>query len=226
MTRKRALDVYIQEAQAYGPKQWKLKWFQVKDRGLYPGNAPNKSEEDQTQGIYLRATSETQIMDRWVLINAHGTHQSIVLIRPNSNEGESAYSFIDQSIRSIKMDHQLESGRELINQALSEIDLDEIQKESNLNTRLNRLLDIQTLLISKLSLEPSSMETFFHLAGTSSLLIQKPDPKHFFWTSLAQSNLKASYLYARDLAPQDPKTAQIQALWMGLNQPEHTEMNF
>ncbi len=208
-TRELVLHQYVQNPASQNPTEWDLQWFQVNDSTL--------SAEEQTQGFYLQAKDSTHTLDQWIFIQASGAQQLISLRRPNTPTGQSAFDLVSQSIASIRTYPDLKYGRELINRTLAEVRLEAIKNESNPALRLKQLVETQILLIAKVSVEPDSLDSFFHLAGTSTLLLKNADPAHFFWSSLAQGNLRASYLYAHDIAPLDPKTSQIQAFWLDTN---------
>lgn len=182
-----------------------LDWFEIVD--------PVLAEEDQTQGFHLQFHQDHALKDIWVLVNSTGTQQAIRLTRDDSKLGQVAYELVSKSIASARMYSDLKYGRELINQNLSQVRLEAVKSESNPNEFQKRLSDAQILLISKVSVDPASLEAYFHLAGTSTWLIQR-GVNDTGLRSQAQENLKASYLYARDIAPLDPKTTQIQDFWL------------
>ena len=205
-SRQLTLKRLTQSNSTHEPTEWDLKWFQINDSTL--------SNDEQTQGLYVQAKQETAITDYWIVINNNGAQQWVTLQRPNTPTGQKAFELVSQSISSIRVYPDLKFGRDFVDRSLAEVRLEKIKSESNSELRMSRLIETQILLIAKLSIEPGSLESFFHLAGTSTLLMQNPDPAQFFWSSMAQGNLKASYLYARDIAPLDPKTSQIQAFWL------------
>ncbi len=212
-TRQRTLQTWTQDLMSESSKEWSLQWFQVLDASI--------GADEQTQGIHVSTKTENHILDHWILIQPSGTQQVIHLARPPTPEGQKAFEQVSQSIASLRNYPELQYGRELIDRTLGEVQLDSMKNESDPAIRLSKLMETQILLISKVSVEPSSLDSFFHLAGISTLILRQtdpnlplPDPKDLPLNRIVQGNLAAAYLYARDLDALDPKTSQIQALWL------------
>ncbi len=185
---------------------WHASWFQIDD--------PTLPTEEQTQGVHLRADLEQEILDQFIVIQPSGTQQVIRLKRPRSPSGELAYELTSRVIASIRVYPDLTAGRELVSRHLEEVRLVAIKNEADTARRSERLNDAQLLLISKISVDPSNLDSYFHLAGTSTWM---PEAK------MAQHNLESAYLYARDIAPLDPRTSQIQAFWLTASSPPRTQ---
>jgi hypothetical protein len=62
-----------------------------------------------------------------------------------------------------------------VNSEIESIRLDRLRgmQENNNELVANQLAEIQILLISRISVEPGSYDSYFHLAGTSLLLAKK-----------------------------------------------------
>ncbi|RZA08578.1 MAG: hypothetical protein EOP11_04415 [Proteobacteria bacterium] len=67
------------------------------------------------------------------------------------------------------------------------------------------------LLAAKVSVDPASLETYFHFAGISALLFRSVamDGADTETLDILRNNVLAAEFYARDIAPQAPKTAEI-----------------
>ncbi len=185
---------------------WHANWFQIDDLTL--------PTEEQTQGVHLRADLDQEILDQYIVIQPSGTQQVIRLKRPRSPSGESAYELTSRILASIRVYPDLTAGRELVSRRLEEVRLEAIKNEADTARRRERLNDTQLLLISKISVDPGNLDSYFHLAGTSTWM---PEAK------MAQRNLESAYLYARDIAPLDPRTSQIQAFWLTASSPRGTQ---
>jgi hypothetical protein len=182
-------------------QDWSLRWFQVENQ-LIP-------EKDRPQGIYLQAIGISRIQDRFILISRNGAHQSIILSRPMNSDGQKAFSLLQKTIASLRNLGEIESGKAWINEQLKNIRLKKIVTHTDLAL-------VQSLLISKISVEPSNFDSYFHLAGTSLLLVRKGHEEKK--TSInngmnfAFQNLKSSYRFAKDVAPSDLRMRQIENL--------------
>jgi len=82
-----------------------------------------------------------------------------------------------------------------------------------LRRELDALSIVQLALLSKLSVEPSSFDGFFHLAGTSFLKWRISRrlglPRH---AAASRALVESSSRYLADLNAMDPRTRQIEAL--------------
>jgi hypothetical protein len=202
--RESTLNRHISEIRSFSPKRWTLKWFTVDNPMLPP--------ESQPQGIYLSAQSSSSIQDRFIVIGNNGTHQAVILHRTKNAQGDLAFDLVQKTIRSLRVFEELNSGRAWINRELQSIRLDELQGIQNKEILTAQLAEVQGFLISRISVEPSSYDSYFHLAGTSLMLTKRA--RHFrdgIYFS-ANRNLQSAYKYATDLAPSDPRTTQIQNL--------------
>lgn len=67
------------------------------------------------------------------------------------------------------------------------------------------------LLAANISVDPSSLEAFFHFAGISALLYKNKDPerKDTETLDILRNNVLASEFYARDINPEARQTAEI-----------------
>lgn len=70
------------------------------------------------------------------------------------------------------------------------------------------------LLAANVSVDPASIEGFFHLAGISALLLRSKalDNSNEELVDALRNNVLASEFYAKDIDPNSPKTAQIARL--------------
>jgi hypothetical protein len=68
------------------------------------------------------------------------------------------------------------------------------------------------LLAANVSVDPSSLDAFFHFAGISALLYRASQSADLEITDTLRNNVLASDLYAHDVAPDTPKAAEIARL--------------
>jgi hypothetical protein len=197
---------------AVRPREWSLRWLIVSDPALPP--------EQRPQGFYLSARGDSLSQDRFTLVLPNGSQQAFILDYPSNERGEEARELFQLSLRSLRGSPELASGRMLVDHAIAEISLDAIRSLEPAQ-RLSRLADIQALLLAKLSVDPRTYDTYFHLAGTASLLATSdlpPGEDRGEHVSRSRALVQSLSLYARDLAPGDPRTAQLERLWKQLGQ--------
>ena len=70
------------------------------------------------------------------------------------------------------------------------------------------------LLAAKISIDPASLEAYYHFAGLSALLYRSPSMDAFGseWTDILRNNVLAAAFYAKDIQPEDPKSAEMARL--------------
>jgi len=215
--RKNTLERHIQEMQRdlgkrlsnTHPLEWTLKWFDVENPVLPP--------EDQAHGIYLSASNSTFAEDRFILVNQKGVQQTIILNRPTRARGEEAFKTLQNSIRSMRSFTDLEPGRAWVNRELENVQLGELKDIHDSKTLAEHLAQIQSLLVSRISVDPASFDSYFHLSGTSHLLSKNAIQTRDTWGLIALQNLQTSMKFANDIAPKDPRVQQMQDLWLDVS---------
>lgn len=183
--------------------QWSIKWFNVENDRLTTEEAP--------QGIYLSASGKIRIQDRFIFINGNGTHQSISLRRPKNENGTVAIQLLTKAIGSIHNFNELDSGKAWVDRALENIQLVDLQRPLNSSNPVARLSEIQQLLISRITVDPSDFNAYFHLAGTS-VLLAKAATGNRIRIKAALDNLESSHHYAIDVGPKDVRLVQLRNL--------------
>jgi len=204
--------------------KWKLEWFTVKNAALAP--------EDQAQGIRLSAEdsgagSSTHAArrgeERYVLITENGTHQAIWLdyTQPGSAEAGHAIQLFGQAIRSLRASNELGPGRAWIDRRLESVKLDEQTPRSPAE-----LAEIQALLVAKISVQPAVYDSYYHLGGTAILLDRLARQSGLAGSleglelaAVAKPLVQNTYRFAQDIAPNDPRTTQLQGFWFESQKP-------
>lgn len=204
--KNKTLNRHLREIRSLSPRKWSIQWFHV--------NQPYLNSIEQTQGIYIKAENQFRIQDRFILITPQGTHQTLILNRLKDAQGAAAFEYLQKTIRSLQSFDELTPGRVWVNRELGNIHLnDELTgSQGQPSLRAAKLAEIQALLISKISVDPSSLDSYFHLAGTSVLLKQNISDPSSTWNIAALQNLKSSFRFASDIDPSNQKTQQIQGL--------------
>jgi hypothetical protein len=95
---------------------------------------------------------------------------------------------------------------EYIAKNLSEVKLEPVAKsEARLSTFAWPIL----LLAANVSVDPSSIDSYFHFAGINALLYRSSNQDDLEMSDALRNNVLSSDLYARDVAPEAAKTAEI-----------------
>jgi hypothetical protein len=160
-TRDRTLSRHGREMQGLKPARWEIKWFRVENAAL--------GSESETQGVFLRAESQAHGQDRYLLINSSGVQQAIYLEYP-MEEAARARGVLETAIRSLRSASQVTEGRLWIDKELSNVRMDPSERDK---MSARRLTNLQSLLVAKLSVDPSVFDAYFHLAGTAILMLRR-----------------------------------------------------
>lgn len=205
--------------------KWRVRWFLVRNAAIAPA--------EQAQGIYLSAEDEGRGEERYVLITENGTHQAISLDYPNpgSENAKLARQTFEQSIRSLRASDELAPGRAWVERQLTAVKIgallasDASQAAAN-SEAIEKLAETQALLLAEITVQPGMFESYFQL-GRTSLLLNRisrsgPNAGHLQGLELAavaKPMIQSAYRYAQDVAPQDPRTTQLQGFWFESQKP-------
>ena len=216
--REATLARHLREMRSVHPIEWELKWFEVGNTSL--------SAAERPRGFYISASGPSSIQERYVFITPKGAHQSFILNRDRSEHGEQASELFREAIRSQRVSPTLDSGRSWADHELSEIKMSGLDQVADPVEFAARVSGIQSLLISKITVEPKNFDAYFHLGGTSFLLLQRAvKMKNHEWSAIARPNLQSALKYAEDLgplpgatgatatSPYDPRLDQLSGFW-------------
>jgi hypothetical protein len=217
--------------------RWQLRWFTVRNPALAPS--------EQAQGIYISAEDKGQGgargpargEERYVLITENGTHQAISLTYPDPRTpaAMAARETFAQAIRSLRASDDLGPGRAWADSQLKALALGDIgallsgksiPPGIDAAKVIQRLGQAQALLLSKISVQPGTFDSYFHLGGTA-LLLDRLARKgsrttHLEGLELAAASkplVQAAYRYAQDVAPDDARTTQLHGFWIEAQRP-------
>jgi hypothetical protein len=206
--RRALLSRHLQEiSQTLGNPSYQLAWIQVANEQL--------PVTDRPQGLWITARQGDRVHERFVAVTWLGTHQAFHLDHRGGEKGATARRLFEQSIRSLKITDHLDALRAWSERDLLEIRMKELQDlpwESP--SFFEKGTDIQSALLSRISVDPKDYNAYFHLGGTSSLLIRHAlkigAPE---LAAAAQKSLQSAWLYAKDVKPQEPRNIQLERLW-------------
>jgi hypothetical protein len=209
--REMALSRHVTEMRQLSLRDTSVRWFIVENKALLAQGLG----EDQTQGIHIRARNRDRIQDRIVIVTPQGTHQTIILDRPSGEPGELAWSVFEKSLRSLRVSDDLGPGLAWANQQLARVRLEDLKSVSDPKLWLARVTEIQTLLLAKISVEPKSFDTYYHLGGTA-FMVAKYSAEHQLNEpgAAAKPMIQSAFRYAQDIAPNHKRTAELQGYWL------------
>jgi len=202
---------------------WELSWFEVNNSSL--------ADAERPQGIYIRSESSDWIHERYVLINSRGRHQTLVLIRRNTDESNRFSSLMRNTVASLRVFNSLAENRVWINNELSETLVSKMNHTGNPFHDLRPLIDATSRLIAKITVEPKEFEAFFHLGGTAYLIsdyVRSADKKKFpdnniwkafnlwstEWNAVSRPLIRAAYFYSKDVKPSESRLPSLEKLWI------------
>ena len=205
-TRELALSRHLEEMRNIQPTAWKIRWFMVDNPAL--------PQDERAQGIFLEASNDRVFQSRFILITPNGTHQAVILEAPQNADGQEAAQVLESAIGSLRISDDLNPGRAWIDKQLEGIQLNQNPLSGSPETVVSRLAEVQALLVSKLSVEPKLFDPYYHLAGTSLLLLRYSVERHQSdWAITAKPMIQSAYRYAQDVAPKDARLLKLRDLW-------------
>jgi hypothetical protein len=210
--REEALDRHVDEIRASvrSASNWHLSWFEVENGALPLG--------ETAQGIFLSAQGRARSQDRYIFITPGGTHQALILDYPTaSSDGLLARELVRKSVRTVRISDQLGPGRAWINSVLQKTRVHDFEALAKGPQPLQRVAEIQGLLLSKISVDPGSYDAYFHIGGTALLLAKLGRRTNGSADSGVAAGptlqtIQSAHRYAADIKPSDPRTTRLEAL--------------
>lgn len=185
-------------------EKWKLDLFTVKNSALL--------SEEQTQGFLITAMSHSFRQDRYILITQKGIHQTITLDSSRSEKDDQARANLMKTLQKMRLSDDLSSGIAWIDRELENMDFSMLRGTKSPDATLKKYAEIQSLLLSKISVSPQLYDTYFHLARISLDLLSFLEQIQFQHQNLFSSTreiIESAYRYANDINPNDPRTSKM-----------------
>lgn len=178
-------------------------------------------ETDQMRGILLQLESEERIQNRMILITRQGQLQTIGFKAPNHVEGKKDEEVFFQALQTLIVNDDQSTGKASIVQSLLGVKHQALERESGSADYANYSIyisKVQSLLMSRISVDPKTFDTFFQLGGTAFQLFRELKKRGGLsdsdeGTANTQALLQSAYRYAKDINPSDPKIDQLQNFW-------------
>ncbi len=190
-----------------GVPHYRLEWLSVSNPQLPPIEWP--------EGLRITATLNGKTQIRFVAVTWGGTEQAFFLTHQGGEKGLLAERLFEQSLQSLKLTDDLDTLRAWSERDLLEIHMKELEQlDWKSDEFFDRVTTIQSVLLSRISVQPKDYDAYFHLGGTSSLLIRHAlAASHPEIAAAAQKTLFSAWKYAHDVKPQDPRGFQLERLW-------------
>ncbi len=125
--------------------------------------------------------------------------------------GDRGFSLLDPTalFRKTFLTERRSDALEYLARNLSEV---QMEKKSTTSLKIRDIAWPILLLAANVSVDPSSMDAYFHFAGINALLYRSSDGADMEISDTIRNNVLASDRYARDVAPDAPKAAEIARL--------------
>lgn len=212
--RQMLLQRHMNELSQLGYLPQDMKWFEV---------SGDLAENSRPRGVWLQAKREHWIQERVILITTQGTQQTLVLDRVDNARGQLAHEWLLKVIGGLRLFDQISEGRSWTERLISRIDLAHLPSPESGILYIEKVLEVQGALLSQMSMNPRSLDAFFHFGGTSMMLIRYfSDPTRMTENqvlsggkpplTLLIESLSSTFRYAKDIAPTDERVNQLGAL--------------
>ena len=172
-----------------------------------------------TRGVHFHIDAGSYQIDRYSIISEQGVVQNISLKFVANPVGLEAQTQFIKIIGGLKVKDDLTSARDWIQTKIKSVELNSIRAISDPKLRLRRLIQVQNWIFSHLSVDPTQMAPFFHLAGVTHLLtmdllrMQKPIfSSQESWILNSKPLLESLISYTRDFQNSEQPVRNIESL--------------
>ncbi|MBC7396200.1 MAG: hypothetical protein H7333_02060 [Bdellovibrionales bacterium] len=171
------------------------------------------------RGTHLKVEMGTYQIDRYTVITEKGATQTFSMKSIRNPVGAEARELLVKTISSLKVKEDLQSAREWIQNKIKTVKLDDVKKITDPKLRLARLIQIQNWIYSVLTVDPTQVAPFFHLAGVTHLLAMDllHNEKKYFdnqeaWILSLRPLFETLIAYAKDFPNSEAEVKNIEAL--------------
>lgn len=162
-------------------------------------------EANGPRGVHIVWDYPKYQIDDYVVITENGIAQGFELKSLKSEAGEEARALLAKVLGSLKVKEDLPGNRDWIQGKIRSVQLVQLQRMPDRKEKLMKLIEVQNWLFSLLTVDPSQVTPFFHLAGVTHLLtleLIKLQTVYFqnqeSWILSAKPNLDTLLKYAND----------------------------
>lgn len=121
------------------------------------------------RGVHMVINEETYQIDRYATITEKGAVQVFSLKTVHNPIGLEARDLFLATLKGLKVKDDLGSAREWIKAKIKTVSLDQVKSIPDSKMRYERYIQIQNWIYSLLSVDPTDLAGFFHLAGVTHL---------------------------------------------------------
>ena len=175
------------------------------------------------RGLHLTIEAPTYQIDRYTFITEKGATQTFSLQSVKTEEGARARALFKKTLSGLKVKEDLQSARAWIQNKIKSVNLDQARSITDPKLRLERLIQIQNWIYSLLTVDPTHIEPFFHLAGVTHMLaieLMRTDQTYFksqeAWILSFRPLFETLLAYAKDFPGNQPLVANIESLLQDL----------
>ena len=168
---------------------------------------PLLKPEERPIALYVRGTSAKdpkRLREVALILNGNLALQTVSLDQKISPLNEKNSAFFRSVISNIRMTGDLAASRAWVNAKLAEF-------QPSGEPTIPQISEAEKLLLSKLSVDPTQLEPFYHLFRFSELEYRRSlAAKNLVSTARARRLMSALVQYARDIAPADQKSKEME----------------
>jgi hypothetical protein len=189
------------------------------EKDLLQASWYESTEKNGPRGVHLLIKTKTYQIDRFAVITAKGTTQVFSMKSVLSPVGLEARELFLKTLGSLTVSDDLTEGRRSIEARLKSVNIEALKKIENPKERLQQLIQVQNWIYAYLSVDPTSIDSFYHLSGiTHRLAMDLINAKERFfenqeaWILNFQPLLGTLIQYARDFPNSEKAVKSMEAL--------------
>ena len=176
----------------------KAAWFDVENEAL-PRDA-------RPQGLYFSGLgkNEKTWIEAYFLVNSKMAIQGVILERSYDQKGIEASETLQKVIGSQRLVDDLLAPRTWVNSQIAKVRLTD-------KSTTAEMIQAQAFLLSKVSVDPKTFESFYHLGGLSMTLFERAKKTHEIeLTSTSKQTILSTYQFGEDVNPKHPKLKELE----------------
>ncbi len=167
------------------------------------------------RGVHFSLDHGTYFVDRYTVITEKGVAQNFTIQYVKSPIGIEGRDLFVKTLGGLKVKDDLAPSRAWIQNKIKSVKLGDIRALPELKARLPELIKVQNWIFSLLSVDPTQLASFFHLAGVTHMLgldLMKAKEKTYenqeAWILNTKPLLESLIHYAKDFDPNAVETKQ------------------
>ena len=190
-----------------------------REKDLVTASWYESQEREGPRGVHLVIKAPTHQIDRFAVITPKGTLQVFSMKSVLNPVGIEAREVFLKTLARLKVSDDLTEGRKSIETRIRSVNFEELKRLPDPKERMEQLITVQNWIYSYLSVDPASLESFFHLAGITHRLAMDllGSKQRYFenqesWILSFQPLLGTLIQYARDFPASENAVKNMEAL--------------